>query len=406
MPHHGKGPYLVKRKARRDKEGNITHRPTWIIRDGRERRGTGCSIADFDKAKKLLEAYKAEKYTEKPIPAGLSEDNVYIADLIRYYLDCRKDWLARMKPARRRETATQFERLNKFWGLKTVAEINTLTSKAYQEGRTPNTVRLELIMLRAAINFGASENKVRLVLHHNYAIPPKPDSRPFAMSLQEVITLYKAARRRKHMFNGVATHNVSKHIARFILVAIVTGTRADRLSRASFHKEPGRPWIDLASGIFYRRAAKEFAPHNKRADPVRIPDRLLRLMKLWYRDDSAACVPGYQYLIHYHGRSVDCRRGYYTLKHTVFGRERATEINRHTLKHTCVTWLLSEGVDIEDVATYVSTTPNVIRTVYRHLLAGKGKINEVFSKKRVGSRRTLTTPPDQPHLKLVVSNTN
>ncbi|TBG25380.1 hypothetical protein ELG79_08995 [Rhizobium leguminosarum] len=406
MPHHGKGPYLAKRKARRDANGNITHKAVWIIRDGEKSRSTRCSIIDFEEAKRVLEEYKAKRYAEIEITAGFNENEVFIADLIRYYLECNSEWLEAMKPARRREAIKQFERLNSFWGPKTVDQINAFNSKKYKEGRIPNSVRMELVMLRAVINFGAAENRVRLLLTHNYAIPPKPEPRPFAMSLDEVVALYKAARRKKHTFKGEETHHrVSKHIARFILVAVMTGTRSGRISQASFEREPGRPWIDLESGIFYRKADKQLAPHNKRADPIKIPDRLLRLMRRWYRDDKAANVRGYQYLIHWDGRSVDCRRGFYTLKNTVFGKERAAQINRHTLKHTCVTWLLSEGVSIENVAAYVSTTPGIIWKVYSHLLAGKGPVNEIFSKRRVAQRRTLSNPPPRGgHLKLVSSS--
>ncbi|MBY5704155.1 hypothetical protein HFO38_15730 [Rhizobium leguminosarum] len=111
MPHHGTGPYLSKRKARRDANGNITHKAVWIIRDGEKSRSTRCSIKDFGEAKRSLEQYRANLYAEKEITAGLNENEVLIADLIRYYLECNAEWLAGMSPAKRREAIKQFARL-------------------------------------------------------------------------------------------------------------------------------------------------------------------------------------------------------------------------------------------------------------------------------------------------------
>lgn len=394
MPRHRREPHLFKRSARYDATGKLTHNATWIIKDGDHQAPTGCGVADIEHAKQRLHEYCVKKYAEKPLRTGLEEENVYIADLIRYYLQANADWIEGMREAKRREAINQFKRLNTFWGGLTVDQINKLNSKSYQKGRNANTVRQELVMLRAVVNFGAAEGKVRLALQHNYAIPPKPEPRLQFLSLPEVIALYKAARRRRHSFKGKKTRYATTHIARFIVVALMTGTRSDRISRASFDREPGRPWIDLEGGIFYRRADQEFVPLNKRADAIQIPDRLLRLLRVWYRHDKAHNVPGYQYLIHFEGRSVDCRRGFYTLKHDVLGPERARQINRHTLKHTCVTWLLAEGATVEEVASYVSTTPDVIRKVYRHLIPGQhGVVNSVFSQKRVGRPRTATNRP-------------
>lgn len=397
MPRHRKEPHLFRRNSRYDKNGRLTHRATWIIKDGDQQTPTGCGLVDLERAKQFLHEYCVKKYAEKPPKAGLEEDSVYIADLIRHYLEANASWLEGKKADKRRDIINQFKRLNEFWGGMTVDKINKLTSTQYQAGRNPNSVRGELEMLRAVVNFGAAEGKVKLALKHNYAIPPKPQARIHFLSLAEAIALYKAARRRCHSFKGRKTHRITTHIARFIVVALMTGTRSERISAASFEREPGRPWIDLENGIYYRRAGQEFVPLNKRADPIQIPDRLLRLLRIWYRDDKARGVEGCQYLIHYHGRSVDCRKGFYSLKNDVLSKERARQINRHTLKHTCVTWLLAEGASVEEVASYVSTTPEIIRKVYGHLIPGQhGVVNAVFSKRRVGLPRTPLSPNERP----------
>lgn len=389
MPRPRKEPYLYKRAARRNKDGKQTHKATFVIRDGEDEIRTGCGLADVERAIQILREYIVKKYAEKPLKKGVEEESVFVADLLRYYLEANKDWLEGMNGAKRRWTIKQFARLNDFWGGLTVDQVNKANSKKYQENRKPNAVRQELVMLRAAINFGASEGKVKLALKHNYALPPKPQPRMHYLSLKEAIALYKAARRRQHTFNGVVTHRVAEHVARFIVFALMTGTRSERISRACFHQEAGRPWIDLENGIFYRRPDQEHEIHNKRADPIRLPDRLLRLLRKWYRLDKRDGVPGYQYLIHYDGRSVDCRKAFYTLKNIVFTKERARRINRHVLKHTCVTWLLQEGATVDEVAAYVSTTPEVIRKVYSQVIPGSNaNVNAVFSGKRVGQTRS------------------
>ncbi len=85
-----------------------------------------------------------------------------------------------------------------------------------------------------------------------------------------------------------------KHIARFILVGIYTGTRASAICGASLTQTPGRGYVDLERGVFYRRAvgAKET---DKRQPPVRLPPRLLAHIRRWQRvGASQAAVVDYE----------------------------------------------------------------------------------------------------------------
>ncbi len=282
----------------------------------------------------------------------------------------------------------QISRLNSFWGGKTVDQIDTKTSKTYQEGRNPNTVLKELEILSAIVNFGADEGKVKLSRKPNFAKPPKPTPRMHFFTEAEVWALIKGALNRFHTFRGMATYRVGVHIALFIILAVTTGTRSERIWTASFEQEPGRPWIDLKSGIFYRRPGENFVPPNKLANPCQLPIRVLRLLRRVYREAKRKGIEGAQYPIRWQGKPADPRRGFYTLKNVVLGEKRAQEVNRHTLKHTCATYLLSQGLTVEEVADYLSTTPQIIRRVYGHLIPGQHrKASEAFDRPRVGWNR-------------------
>jgi hypothetical protein len=65
-----------------------------------------------------------------------------------------------------------------------------------------------------------------------------------------------------------------------ILVGMYTGTRASAICGASLTQTPGRGYVDLERGVFYRRAIKET---DKRQPPVRLPPRLLAHMRRWQR---------------------------------------------------------------------------------------------------------------------------
>jgi hypothetical protein len=58
-----------------------------------------------------------------------------------------------------------------------------------------------------------------------------------------------------------------RHIARFILIGLYTGTRAGAISSASPYAEPGRSYVDLERGIFYRKAIGKRAT-KKRQPPA------------------------------------------------------------------------------------------------------------------------------------------
>lgn len=343
-------------------------------------------------------AAKAAKGVAKS--ANIEAENVKIGDLILFYLHAEAVEIAAKAENRRREHLSQIECLNGFWGDRFVSEITKVNSKEYQKGKKPSVVRNKLILLKSIINYGAGQSQVKIYEGQlDYHQPSRLPSRGDYYEMDELIAMYKAACRKRHSWREgrkdwleakgetfeqqeKTYHNrVAKHIAKFLVVAAYTGTRAHRIQEASFVREAGRPFIDLENGIFYRAALNEKVALNKRADPIQIPERLLRMMKRWH--EGSKNVPGCRYLIEYQGRPVDCRKGFHTLKKEVLSEERARVLNRHSLKHTAVTMLLKDGVSVEAVAQYVSTTPEIIRQVYSQVIPGElSEVHRSLNKKK------------------------
>ena len=51
--------------------------------------------------------------------------------------------------------------------------------------------------------------------------------------------------------------------------------------------------------------------------------------------------------------------------------DRDQKVMPHSLRHTAITWLLRDGVDIELVSQYVGVSTEVIRKTYRHEMPGQ-----------------------------------
>ncbi|KQZ55105.1 hypothetical protein ASD54_07450 [Rhizobium sp. Root149] len=327
-----------------------------------------------------------ERYSKVEIKDGLLASEVKIGDLFLYYLQEQADVIATMPTAKRRELLGMIERLSAFWGDLFVAEIKRKKSLEYQKDRKQSVVRNELIAFRAIINFCASEGKVKKYDGElNYAIPSGLPARMHYYSMEEFLKLYKAARRKRHMWHGQPTHRVATHIARFMVVAALTGSRTADIITASFYDEPDRPWVDLDNQIYYRAAKGERVPTNKQANPCRIPDRLVEVMKRW-RDGYGKVKPS-RYVVEFAGEAADCKKAFLRLRRDVLSEDRAAQLNRHSFKHTCVTWLLQAGVSLEDVSVYVSTDVETLRKTYSHVIPGEfSPVNQAFGrKKRVGS---------------------
>jgi integrase len=150
--------------------------------------------------------------------------------------------------------------------------------------------------------------------------------------------LWAAWRAKQVMRNKDTRRAVGRHVARFILVGLYTGTRSSAICGAALMPTIGRGHIDLEQGLFYRRAIGR-RQTKKRQPPVKLPTRLLAHLRRWERLGFARKT-----LVEWNGKPVESvRKGFET---AVRAAGLSAEVTPHILRHTCATWLMQSGVNL------------------------------------------------------------
>jgi integrase len=149
-----------------------------------------------------------------------------------------------------------------------------------------------------------------------------------------------------------------RHIARFILIGLYTGTRAGAIASASPVQALGNSYVDLQRGIFYR-LAQGHVRTKKRQTPVPLPPRLLAHMRRWWERKLIK-----RHFVEFNGESVGSVKT---------GFRRAASLARlpgkvtpHTLRHTAATWLMQSGTDRWQAAGYLGMSVEMLEKVYGH----------------------------------------
>jgi integrase len=350
MPYRSKGPRLYLRRARKDNTGE--HAAIWLIRDGSNQYSTGCPANDIAGAEKALAKYLASKHARAAREVGSRDpDQIPIADVLTLYLT-----EIVQKHARPEETKARIRELDKFFGNRMLSYITGDTCRAYVSQRsTDSAARRELEDLRAAINHHRREN-----LHDKIVSVVLPDERPPRdrwLTRSEAARLIWAAWRYREIQKGKQTDRRSRqHVARFILVALYTGTRASAVCGAAFERVTGAGYIDLDHGVFYRCPAGK-RETKKRQPPVPLPDQLLAHLRRWKRRGQRFCVE-------WNGGSVwSIRKAFANVVEDAgFGHD----VIPHSLRHTAATWLMQAGTDMWQAAGYLGMTVEMLSERYGH----------------------------------------
>ena len=207
------------------------HRPArtavWCIVDGTKRESTGCGERDIEQAQRYLAEYIRGKF-EPPTGKGAQ---LLVVEAIAAYLEHHVAQLP-SKQSREFGRAT-CGALLKWWGGKTLAQVNGINCRAYVHWRTaqnrkqhPNskklpvkvsdqTARHDLKSLRAALRFYKRELDGALVVP-TVTLPAKAAPRTdYFLTRDELAARLRAALRSDH----------ARHVARMLLIGWYTGTR-------------------------------------------------------------------------------------------------------------------------------------------------------------------------------------
>jgi len=360
MPRRSKGTYLWLRPERRTDKKKRSHRSTWIIIDRGRQFATGCLATEIAKAEQKLAEHVAAKY--QPRRKERDIESIDVADVL---------WIYYEDTIERQGQPDKFEgrigRLNEFWGGKVLADVTGETCRDYarQQG-SPGGARRDLEDLRAAINHHSKEGLHRGIVR--VTLPDRGKARDRWLTRQEVARLVWSCWRYKEtqvvhrgQRSGQAQETSKaplRHIARFLLIGAYSGTRSGAVLSASPHPGPGRSYVDIERGIFYRLAegARET---NKRQPPVPLPPRLLAHMRRWVRlgivDD---------YFIEWQGKPVASVKTGFSSAMRLAGI--AGKVTPHTLRHTAATWLMQAGVDKWEAAGFLGMSVEMLDRVYGH----------------------------------------
>ena len=360
MPRRSKGARLWLRPTRRDKTGKITQRPIWLILDGGRHIATGCAEGEAQRAEQILAAYIAQKY--RPERRDRDLEAIDVAEVLSIYLDDYGHRQANQERFRRR-----IARLNEYWGGKALATVTGATCRQYAKDRgNRGGARRDLEDLRAAINHHAKEGLHRGVVR--VVLPEKGQPRDRWLTRQEaarllwacwrtreIQTAYRGARRG----SKIETDRYPlRHIARFILIALYTGTRPGAVMTSSHVRGPGRSFVDLDRGIFYR-LAEGLRATKKRQSPTPLPPRLLAHVRRWARLGTVN-----DYFVEWNGKPVrSIKVGY---KRAIALAGLLGKITPHTLRHTAATWLMQKGVPVWEAAGFLGMSPAMVEQTYGH----------------------------------------
>lgn len=303
----------------------------WTERGRSRERSTG--TADREQAQVEL-----AKFLQQQVQQSRPRDpaQVYVTDLLTQYATERG-----AKAVAGDRIAYAVLALTDFWAGRTAAEVTPQTCGRYVEtrARSAGTVRRELGVLRAAINY--AHRSGRLTRPVAVELPERPEPRDRWLTRTEAGALIRAS----------MTPQARLYMPLFILMGLYTGRRKEALLSLRW------PQVDLEAGrIDFELAGRRRT--NKKRGKVPIPDRLLPHLR---RARRRGTVLGY--VLHIDGERIgDIKKGF------AAACERAglEGVTPHTLRHTAATWLMQYGTDPWQVSGFLGMSMETLTRTYGH----------------------------------------
>lgn len=200
-------------------------------------------------------------------------------------------------------------------------------------------------------------------------------SEPRWLRRQEAAALLRAAR---------AEPQSRLHLTLFILIGLYCGVRRDAILTLQWARNAGGGWVDLENELIHwippgKKQTKKRLPPK----PTRIPRRLLTFLRYARRRTR-------HFVIEIDGAPVG------DVKNGIKGAARRAGIQRpipenihpHSLRHTCITWLLQAGWPMWKVSGYCGISMKLLEKVYgHHCTTHYDDVDEAFAARRASAQR-------------------
>ncbi len=206
--------------------------------------------------------------------------------------------------------------------------------------RAAGTIRRELGVLRAALNHAHREGRITRVV--TVALPERPEPKERWLKRHEVAALLRAA---------LSEPKVRLYLPLFILIALRTGSRKEAILSLRWAQ------VDLDNArINFNQVGRKRT--KKRRTHIPIPSKLLpHLRRARMRGSDIG------YVINRDGKRLgDIKKGFAA----ACERAALSDVSPHTLRHTCATWLMQNGVDKFDACGFLGMTLETLERTYAH----------------------------------------
>ena len=324
MPRRNQGPRLRWLKKRGG------YYITWTEHGRSRERSTG--TADRKKAETVFAEWLLARHRRHG-PRDPSE--IFVTDVLSDYARERGP-----RVAAPRAIGCAVDALTEFWQGRLVTEVTPRTCGLYVEtrGRSANTVRRELNVLRTAINYAHKHGRLtRLVA---VELPEAPEPRGRWLKRDEAARLLGAALR---------SLKARLYLPLFVLLALYTGRRKEAILSLRWHQ------VDFETGTINFEQGRRT---KKRKGDIPIPPRLLpHLIRARLRGTDLG------YVLHINGERIgDIKKGFAA----ACLRAGVDDVTPHVLKHTAITWAMQNRIDLWQAAGFFATSVPTLIRVYGH----------------------------------------
>jgi integrase len=269
-------------------------------------------------------------------------------------------------------------------------EVKTKAGKTKIIQIADGTMRRELGVLQAAINHWHAEHGPLTSIPEVTLAPSGPSRERWLTRSEAAALLAGALGWYRETWCDVATRKqhsqwrryklgINRHLARFILIGLYTGTRRGAILGLQWLPNLTSGWVDIDRGILHRRAAEQ-RETKKRKPPARLGNSLAAHLRRWKRIDDSARAQIRERIVEQTGEDAQINLCLHVVSWN--GRPVASvrtswdaalelawlgpDVTPHTLRHTKATWLMQAGVDPWEAAGYLGMSMKTLEDTYGH----------------------------------------